>query len=47
MNLPVKRMKPGIMFAVGAVVVAGLAYAVKKATDFDLNFDLNWDDLPA
>jgi hypothetical protein len=47
MNLPMKRLKPGIIVAVGAVVIAGLAYAVKRATDFDLNLDLNWDDLPA
>lgn len=47
MNVPVKRMKPGIIVAVGAVVIAGLAFAVKRATDFDLDLELKWDDLPA
>ena len=47
MNLPLKRLKPGIKVAVGAAVIAGLAYAMKRATDFDLDLELNWDDLPA
>lgn len=47
MNLPVNRIKPGIIVAVGALVIAGLAFAVKRATDFDLDFELQWDDLPA
>ncbi|MEO6433705.1 MAG: hypothetical protein ABIO29_06985 [Sphingomicrobium sp.] len=47
MTVPLKRMKPGILVALGAVVIAGLAYAVKRATDFDLDLELSWDDLPA
>lgn len=47
MTVPVKKLKPGILVAVGAVMIASLAYAVKRATDFDLDLDLNWDDLPA
>ncbi|MGH6658262.1 MAG: hypothetical protein ACREBP_01610 [Sphingomicrobium sp.] len=42
-----KALKPGIAVALGAVIVAGLAIAVKRATDFELDFDLDWDDLPA
>lgn len=42
-----RKLKPGILIAVGAVVLAGLAVAVKRASDFDLDFDLDWDDLPA
>lgn len=42
-----RKVGPGIWFAVGAVVLAGLAVAVKRATDLDLDFDLNWEDLPA
>jgi len=42
-----RKLRPGILIAVGAVVVAGLAVAVKRAADFDLDFDLDWDDLPA
>ena len=47
MNVPVKRLKPGIRLAVGAVVIAGLALLMKRVTDFDLDLELNWDDLPA
>lgn len=47
MAVPVKRMKPGILVALGAVVIAGLAFAAKRAMDFDLDLELNWDDLPA
>ena len=47
MNATLKRLKPGIMFALGAAVIAGLAIAVKRASEFDMDFDLNWEDLPA
>jgi preprotein translocase subunit YajC len=47
MSATLKRLTPGILVAVGAAVIAGLAIAVKRAGDFDLDFDLNWDDLPA
>jgi len=42
-----RKLRPGILIAVGAVVLAGLAVAMKRATDFDIDFDLDWDDLPA
>jgi hypothetical protein len=47
MTMTLKSLKPGIMFAVGAAVLAGLAIAVKRASDFDMDFDLNWEDMPA
>ena len=47
MTATLKRLTPGILVAVSAAVLAGLAIAVKRAGDFDLDFDLNWDDLPA
>ena len=47
MNDTLKRLMPGILLAAGAVLVAGLALAVSRATDFDMDFDLDWDDLPA
>lgn len=47
MTIALKSLKPGILFALGAAVLAGLAIAVKRASDFDSDFDLNWDDLPA
>ncbi|MES2002411.1 MAG: hypothetical protein V4444_08900 [Pseudomonadota bacterium] len=47
MDTLLKALKPGIAVAFGAVLLAGLAIAVKRATDVDLDFDLNWDDLPA
>jgi hypothetical protein len=47
MSATLKRMTPGILVAVGAAMIAGLAIAVKRAGDLDLDFDLNWDDLPA
>ncbi len=47
MNITLKRLKPGIMLAVGAALLAGLAIAVNRATDFEIDFDLDWDDLPA
>lgn len=40
-------LKPGIMIAVGAAVFAGLAIAIKRATDIDLDLDLDWENLPA
>ena len=42
-----RKLRPAILIAVGAVVLAGLAVAMKRATDFDIDFDLDWDDLPA
>lgn len=47
MNITLKRLKPGIMLALGAALLAGRAIAFNRATDFDLDFDLDWDDLPA
>ena len=47
MTATLKRLSPGILFAVGAAVLAGLAIAVKRASDFEIDFDLDWDDLPA
>ena len=47
MTIALKSLKPGIMLAVGAAVLAGLALALKRASDFDIDFDLNWEDLPA
>ncbi|MEO6198438.1 MAG: hypothetical protein ABIO68_00665 [Sphingomicrobium sp.] len=47
MAFVLRNLKPGIAVAIGAVIVAGLAIAVKRATDFDMDFELNWDDLPA
>lgn len=47
MTIALKSLKPGIMFAVGAAVLAGLALAVKRASDFDMDFDLDWEDMPA
>lgn len=47
MNATLKGLKPGILFAVGAAVLAGLAIAIKRASDFEIDFDLDWDDLPA
>ncbi len=46
MTATLKRLKPGIMLALGAAVVAGLAIAVKRASEFDMDFELNWEDLP-
>ena len=47
MTATLKRLRPGIMLALGAAVVAGLAIAVKRASEFDMDFELNWEDLPA
>lgn len=47
MTATLKRLTPGILVALSAAVLAGLAIAVKRAGDFDLDLDLNWDDLPA
>ncbi|MEO7864693.1 MAG: hypothetical protein ABIR63_02340, partial [Sphingomicrobium sp.] len=47
MAFVLRNLKSGIAVAIGAVMIAGLAFAVKRATDFDLDFELNWDDLPA
>lgn len=47
MTATLKSLRPGIMLALGAAVLAGLAIAVKRASDFDIDFDLNWEDLPA
>lgn len=47
MTAALKKLSPGILFAVGAAVLAGLAIAVKRASDFEIDFDLDWDDLPA
>ena len=46
MTATLKRLRPGIMLALGAAVVAGLAIAVKRASEFDMDFELNWEDLP-
>lgn len=47
MTATLKRLTPGILLAVSAAVLAGLAIAVKRASDIDIDFDLDWDDLPA
>jgi len=47
MAFVLRNLKPGIAVALSAVIVAGLAIVIKRATDFDLDFDLDWDDLPA
>jgi hypothetical protein len=47
MTATLKRLSPGILLAVGAAFLAGLAIAVKRASDFEIDFDLDWDDLPA
>ena len=47
MSATLKRMTPGILLAVSAALLAGLAIAVSRASEFDMDFDLNWDDLPA
>lgn len=47
MKATLKRLKPGIMVALGAAVLAGLAIAVKRASEFEIDLDLNWEDLPA
>jgi hypothetical protein len=47
MAVAVKKVGPGIWLALGAVLVAGLAVAVKRAVDFDVDLDLDWDNLPA
>jgi ABC-type nitrate/sulfonate/bicarbonate transport system permease component len=47
MSATLKRLTPGILLAVSAALLAGLAIAVSRAAEFDMDFDLNWDDLPA
>lgn len=47
MTETLRRYRPGILLALSAVIFAGLAVAAKRATDFDLDFDLDWEDLPA
>ena len=47
MTAALKRMTPGILLAVSAAVLAGLAIAVSRASELDIDFDLNWEDLPA
>jgi hypothetical protein len=36
MELALKRLKPGIMLAVGVALLAGLAVAITRAIDVDL-----------
>lgn len=47
MSATLKRLSPGILLAVSAAVLAGLAIAVKRASDFEIDLDLDWEDLPA
>ena len=47
MERTLKRLMPGIIAAAGALIVAGIALAVTRALDFDMDFELDWDDLPA
>lgn len=47
MTQTLRKYRPGIFLALGAMVVAGLAVAVKRAVDFDVDLDLDWDNLPA
>ncbi|MDL2339943.1 MAG: hypothetical protein QFB89_01285 [Pseudomonadota bacterium] len=47
MTSVLKMLKPGIAVALGAMILAGLAIAVKRAADFDVDLDFDWDDLPA
>ena len=47
MTATLKRLTPGILLAVSAAVLAGLAIAVSRASEFDMDFDLYWDDRPA
>ena len=45
MERTLRRLKPGIIAAAGALVVAGIAIALTRALDIDL--ELDWENLPA
>jgi hypothetical protein len=44
MGLTLKRLKPGILLAVGVALVAGLAVAITRAVDVDLDLGGDTDE---